>query len=93
MPGPAAGGHAVAVHRVVPHTCCNLSALFYKEDDDTTVIADGFPLLNALKETHLLLAEGAHNQFGDLPWTARHEMLISSGSWPGRSCASSWRPR
>ena len=25
---------------------------------------------------HLLLAEGAHNQFGDLPWTARVEMLI-----------------
>ena len=33
-------------------------------------------MLNALKETHLLLAEGAHNQFGDLPWTARVEMLI-----------------
>ena len=40
------------------------------------MIADGFPLLNALKEVHLLLAEGAHNQFGDLPWTARVEMLI-----------------
>jgi hypothetical protein len=25
---------------------------------------------------HLLLAEGAHNQFGDLPWTARVEMLL-----------------
>ncbi|MGH8549553.1 MAG: hypothetical protein ACRERU_13325 [Methylococcales bacterium] len=25
---------------------------------------------------HLILAEGAHNQFGDLPWTARREMLI-----------------
>jgi hypothetical protein len=25
---------------------------------------------------HLLLAEGAHNQFGDLPWTARVEMLV-----------------
>ena len=25
---------------------------------------------------HLLLAEGAHNQFGDLPWTARAEMLM-----------------
>ena len=45
--------------------------MFYKEDNDTTVIADGFPLLNALKEVHLLLAQGAHNQFGDLPWTAR----------------------
>jgi len=49
---------------------------FYREDADTTVISDGFPLLNALKEAHLVLAEGAHNQFGDLPWTARVEMLI-----------------
>jgi hypothetical protein len=39
------------------------------------VIADGFPLLNALREVHMLLAEGAHNQFGDLSWTARAEML------------------
>jgi hypothetical protein len=32
--------------------------------------------LNALKEVHLLLAEGMHNQYGDLPWTARVEMLV-----------------
>lgn len=49
---------------------------FFKEDNDTTVIADGYPLLNALKEVHLVLAQGAHNQFGDLPWTARVEMLM-----------------
>jgi hypothetical protein len=41
------------------------------------VIADGFPLLNALKEVHMVLAEGAHNQFGDLTWTARVEMLLT----------------
>jgi hypothetical protein len=58
------------------HTLLNLAHVFFKEDDDTTVIADGFPLLNALRETHLLLAEGAHNQFGDLPTAARAEMLI-----------------
>jgi hypothetical protein len=33
-------------------------------------------VLNALKELHLILSEGAHNQFGDLPATARQEMLI-----------------
>jgi hypothetical protein len=49
---------------------------FYREDDDTTVIADAFPVMNAIKETHYLLAQGAHNQFGDLPATARQEMLI-----------------
>lgn len=58
------------------HNLLYRTAIFYREDADTTVIADAFPLLNALKEVHLLLAEGAHNQFGDLPWTARAEMLI-----------------
>jgi hypothetical protein len=58
------------------HNLLNRASVFYRDDSDTTVIADGFPLLNALKDVHLLLAEGAHNQFGDLPWTARVEMLI-----------------
>jgi hypothetical protein len=58
------------------HNLLHRAAQFYKEDNDTTVIADGFPLLNALREVHLILAQGAHNQFGDLPWTARVEMLI-----------------
>jgi hypothetical protein len=58
------------------HNLLFLAHVFYKEDDDTTVIADGFPVLNALRETHLLLAEGAHNQFGDLPSAARSEMLV-----------------
>ena len=43
-----------AFHHLL-HRC----SAFYKEDNDTTVIADGFALLNALKEVHLLLAEGA----------------------------------
>ena len=50
--------------------------IFFKEDDDTTILADGFALLQALKEVHLLLAEGADNQFGDLPWTDRVDKLI-----------------
>ncbi|WP_454624711.1 hypothetical protein [Bradyrhizobium cenepequi] len=58
------------------HNLLHVTSVFYKEDNDTTVIADGFPLLNALREVHLLLAQGAHNQFGDLPWTARAEMLM-----------------
>ena len=59
------------------HNLLYRTELFYREDRDTTMIADAFPLLNALKEVHLLLAEGAHNQFGDLTWTARSEMLIT----------------
>ena len=58
------------------HQLLYQSGVFFKQDDDTTFIADGFPVLNALKEVHLLLAEGAHNQFGDLPWSARAEMLL-----------------
>lgn len=58
------------------HNLLYLCTIFFKQDDDTTVIADGFPVLNALKEVHYVLAEGAHNQFGDLPSTARQEMLI-----------------
>ena len=58
------------------HTLLHRASIFYKEDDDTTMIADPFPILNALRDVHLLLAEGADNQYGDLPWTARQEMLI-----------------
>jgi hypothetical protein len=58
------------------HNLLYVTSRFYKEADDTTVRADAFPVLNALKELHLILAQGAHNQFGDLPWTARVEMMI-----------------
>ncbi len=58
------------------HNMLYLATLFYKEDDDTTVIADAFPLLHALKDVHFLLSEGAHNQFGDLPSTSRSEIMM-----------------
>ena len=58
------------------HNLLYLCTIFFKEDDDTTVVADGFPLLNALREVHYILASGAHNQFGELPSTARQEMLM-----------------
>ena len=58
------------------HTLLMLCSVFYKEDDDTTVVADGFPVLNALRDVHLVLTQGAHNQYGDLPWTARQEFLM-----------------
>lgn len=58
------------------HNLLHQVSQFFKQDDDTTVIADGFAVLNAIKETHFVLAQGAHNQFGDLPSTARQEMLM-----------------
>ena len=59
------------------HNLLSATARFFRDDSDTTVFADAFPLLNALKAVHLLLAEGAHNQFGDLTWTARAEMMTT----------------
>ena len=58
------------------HNLLHTASIFYRDQSNKMVVPDAFPLLNALKEVHLLLAEGAHNQFGDLPWTARVEMLI-----------------
>lgn len=58
------------------HRLLREAARFYRLSSDTTLNADAFPLLNSLKELHLLLAEGMHNQFGDLPTTARAEMLV-----------------
>jgi hypothetical protein len=58
------------------HHLLRLCTVFYEQDDDTTVKADAFGVLNALKEVHLILSQGAHSQFGDLPPTARIEMLM-----------------
>ena len=59
------------------HNLLHLCVGFYKQDDDTTVIADGFPVLNALKEVHLLLVAGrAQPVRRGLPSTARIEMLM-----------------
>ncbi|OQX15429.1 MAG: hypothetical protein BWK73_06725 [Thiothrix lacustris] len=57
------------------HNLLYRAAAFHREDSDTTVIANAFPLLNALKDVHLIMAEGAHNQFGDMPIQARTEMM------------------
>ena len=58
------------------HNLLHVAAEFYPQADDTTVIANGFPVLNALREVHLLLSQGAHNQYNDLAWRARAEMLL-----------------
>jgi len=58
------------------HNLLHRASIFYKEDDDTTVHADAFPVLNALREVHLLLAQSGVNQWRSVTWTARCEMLI-----------------
>jgi hypothetical protein len=77
--GTAVQQVAVAEHRTyfirAFHNLLKATLDFYNQANFTTVIPDGFPLLNHLREVHLLLAEGAHNQYGDLAWTSRVEML------------------
>lgn len=58
------------------HNLLHRALMFYREDDDTTVVADAFALLNALREVHLILAQGANNQSFELPFAARVEMLM-----------------
>ncbi|MGX5821011.1 hypothetical protein ACWKWU_22630 [Chitinophaga lutea] len=58
------------------HNLLSSCTIFFKESDDTTRIADAFPILNQLREVHLQLAEGNHNAYGNLTWTARHEMMM-----------------
>jgi hypothetical protein len=58
------------------HNLLHQCSIFYKDDNDTTIIPDGYRMLKAVQDVHILLAQGAHNQFGDLPWTARAEMLV-----------------
>jgi hypothetical protein len=58
------------------HNLLYLCSVLFRQDDDTTVKADGFPVLEAVKDLQLVLTEGQHNQFGDLPSAARIEMLM-----------------
>ena len=58
------------------HNLLHSASIYFKESDDTTRVADAFTVLNNLREVHLLLAEGNHNAYGNLTWTARQEMMI-----------------
>jgi hypothetical protein len=57
------------------HSLLQITTVYFRDSDDVTKIADAFPLLNALKEVHMILAEGAHNQYGSMAWKSRVEML------------------
>jgi hypothetical protein len=58
------------------HNLLHVTAKYYVQADNTQIIADAFPVLNALREVHQLLTDGGDNQWGDLPWTSRVEMLV-----------------
>ena len=58
------------------HNLLHKCSVFYKEADNLFRVPDAFPILNALREVHLLLSEAAGNQFSDLTMTARAEMML-----------------
>ncbi|PTM13309.1 MAG: hypothetical protein DA408_07320 [Bacteroidetes bacterium] len=58
------------------HGVLYLAAKYYADSSNKLVEPDAFPMLNALREIHFIIAEGMHNQYGDLPTTARIEMLM-----------------
>lgn len=58
------------------HGLLNITSKYYVDTANKLVEPDAFPLLNALRDVHFVIAEGMHNQYGDLPTTARMEMLM-----------------
>lgn len=59
------------------HTLLHQAAIYYDRSANLTIQADAFALVNVLNEVHLILAEGAHNQFRELTYQARVETLIA----------------
>ena len=57
------------------HNFLRECARYYRAVTNTFVNPDTYPALNSLKELQLILTEGMHNQYGDLPSTARVEMM------------------
>jgi hypothetical protein len=75
----AIGFRAADVRTAFPRAFLNLLNLceeFYKEDSQTTVIADAFPTLVALREVHQILAMGSGNAAQPLGFAARVETLM-----------------
>ncbi|HYF15043.1 MAG TPA: hypothetical protein VD971_08245 [Phycisphaerales bacterium] len=58
------------------HRLLNGAARYYQLSMNTTMQADAYPSLHAIKEVSLILEEGMHNQYTELPKMARAEMLI-----------------
>lgn len=59
-----------AFHQLL-HTCTQL----FHQFDDLNVMPDPEPVFRGLRELEMILGEGMHNQYGDLPWNARVEMI------------------
>lgn len=58
------------------HNLLRECARYYRAITNTFIVPDTYPALNALRELQIILSEGMHNQYGDLPSTARAEMMV-----------------
>jgi hypothetical protein len=78
--GPAAAGIRPAETRSdfleAFHNFLYHCAVFYKEDANTTIIADAYLILRDLQRLHLILAQGAGNECWGITWEARVETLM-----------------
>jgi hypothetical protein len=80
LDGAVSGVQAADVRTAFPDAFMNLMSLceaFYKEDNQTTVIADAFPVLFGLRQVHQILAMGAGNTAPQLTFAARVETLMT----------------
>ncbi|MBV9947389.1 MAG: hypothetical protein JOZ69_11110, partial [Myxococcales bacterium] len=79
LDGAASGIQAADVRTAFPDAFMNLMSLceaFYQEDNQTTVIADAYPVLFGLRQVHQILAMGAGNTAPQLTFAARVETLM-----------------
>ena len=78
--GPAAAGIRPAETRAdfleAFHNFLYHCSVFYKEDSNTTIIADAYLILRDLQRLHLILAQGAGNECWGITWEARIETLM-----------------
>jgi hypothetical protein len=58
------------------HALLRAAAQYHRDASDMQVIPDVYPLLSALREVRLYLVDGMHNQYGQMPWQAKVEMLM-----------------
>ncbi|MBC7772443.1 MAG: hypothetical protein H7210_08110 [Pyrinomonadaceae bacterium] len=58
------------------HNLLRECSRYYKAITNTFIVPDTYPALNCLRELQIILTEGMHNQYGDLPSTSRAEILM-----------------
>lgn len=58
------------------HQVLHQAHVLFKEIDDLTISPDAFPLYQSLRDCHLVLSQGSHNQYGEMAVAARAEFLV-----------------